>query len=337
MFKWASNLGALVLGIALASLSAVGQSQQEAEVIFAIPAFTLTFTAHFVAEDAGFFKREGLKVSTRNLVGVASANAVLAGSADFTMGTGPVFLRAAAQGQKFLAIANLVDRPMVELVLRKDVADAAGITDKTPLAERAKALKGRTIAIQGVGSIIHAWQRYVANLGGLDVENDVRIAPMDPAAMLPALENKAVDGYATSMPFTTQAVVKGDAIMLVSAVTDAPELLPFAYGLIYTRPETCRTKRDLCARVGRAYAAAAKMIQERPDDVFEILKKRFPRIDPQLLAAAWHMAQKAHAKDIRVTVVQLENSQKVSLAAKLLDPRDALKTYDGLFSEEFVR
>lgn len=337
MFKWASNLAAFVLGIVLASLPAVGQSQQETEVIFAIPAFTLTFTAHFVAEDAGFFKHEGLKVSTRNLVGVASANAVLAGSADFTMGTGPVFLRAAAQGQKFLAIANLVDRPMVELVLRKDVAEAAGITDKTPLAERAKALKGRTIAIQGVGSIIHAWQRYVANLGGLDVENDVRIAPMDPAAMLPALQNKAVDGYATSMPFTTQAVVKGDAIMLVSAVTDAPELLPFAYGLIYTRPETCRTKRDLCARVARAYAAAAKMIQERPDDVFEILKKRFPRIDPRLLAAAWHVAQKAHAKDIRVTVVQLENSQKVSLAAKLLDPKDALKTYDGLFSEEFVR
>ena len=106
-------------------------------------------------------RRKGLKVTTRNLVGVASPNAVLAGSADFTMGTGPVFLRAAAQGQRFLAIANLVDRPLVELVLRKDVAEAAGITDKTSLAERAKALKGKTIGIQGVGSIVHAWERYV--------------------------------------------------------------------------------------------------------------------------------------------------------------------------------
>ena len=337
MFKWASNLALCVVGLALSPSGAVGQSQQEAQVTFAIPAFTLTFTAHFVAEDAGFFKHEGLKVSTRNLVGVASPNAVLAGSADFTMGTGPVFLRAAAQGQRFFAIANLVDRPMVELVMRKDVAEAAGITDKTPAAERAKALKGRTIAIQGVGSIVHAWQRYVANLGGLDVENDVRIAPMDPPAMLPALENKAVDGYATSMPFTTQAVVKGSAIMLVSAVSDAPELLPFAYGLIYTRPETCQSKREVCARVARAYAAASKMIQERPDDVFEILKKRFPRMDAQLLAAAWKVAQRAHATDIRVTAVELENSQKVSLAAKLLDPKDALKSYDGLFSDEFVR
>src|SRR5262249_22534786 len=159
---------------------------------------------------------------------------------DFTVGTGPVFLRAAAQGQKFLAIANLVDKPLVEVVLRKDVADAAGITPATPPRERAKAMKGKTIAIQGVGSIVHAWQRYVANMRGLEVEKDVRIAPMDPPAMFPALENKAIDGYTTSMPFTTQAVVGGSAIVLASAATDAPELLPFAYSMVYTRPDYCK-------------------------------------------------------------------------------------------------
>lgn len=337
MFKWASRAAGGVLAAAVGLAPTAGKSQ-ETEVIFAIPALTLTFTAHFVAEDAGFFKKEGLKISTRNLVGVASPNAVLAGSAEFTMGTGPVFLRAASQGQKFLAIANLVDRPMVELVLRKDVADAAGITDKTSPAERAKALKGKTIGIQGVGSIVHAWQRYVTSRAGLDVEKDVRIAPMDPPAMFPALENKAIDGYATSMPFTTQAVVKGSAVMLASSTFDAPELIPFAYGLIYTRPEVCKAKHELCARMARAYAGAAKMIQDRPDEVFEtILKKRFAKMDPDLLAAAWKVAQKAHAKDIKVTVQQLDNSQKVSLDAKLLEPKDVLKSYEGLFTDEFVR
>ncbi len=336
MFKWRNQAAAAALAITTAFGPTAAKSQ-EIEVVFAIPALTLTFTAHFVAEDAGFFQKEGLKVTTRNLVGVASPNAVLAGSADFTMGTGPVFLRAAAQGQRFLAIANLVDRPMVEFVLRKDVAERLGITDKMPVVERAKRLKGTTIAIQGVGSIIHAWERYVVARGGLDVEQDVRIAPMDPPAMYPALQNKAIDGYATSMPFTTQAVVKGDAIMLASSVFDAPELVPFAYALVYTRPEVCQQKREMCARMGRAYAAAAKMIQEKPAEVFEILKKRFSRMDPDLLAAAWKVAQQAHAKDIRVTVPQLENSQKVSLVAKLLDPKDALKSYDGLYTDEFLK
>ena len=218
----------------------------------ALPAPTLTFSSAFIAEDAGFYKKEGLKVSHRILVGVASPNAVIAGSADFTIGTGPVFLRAAAAGQRMLAIANLIDRPLVELVLRKDVAEAAGITEQTPLAERAKVLKGKTIAIQGVGSIVHAWERFVASRGGLDIEKDVRIAPMDPPGMLAAMETKSVDGFATSLPFTTEPVVKGKAIMLASGARDAPDLLPFAYGLLYTRSDMCTKQREKCVRMTNA-------------------------------------------------------------------------------------
>ncbi len=329
------TLAAAILAIGLCATPA---RAQEIEMIFAIPAQTLTFSAHYVAHDGGFFKKEGLKVTDRNLVGVASPNAVLAGSAEFTIGTGPVFLRAAAKGQKFKAIVNLVDKPLVELVLRKDVADAAGITDKTPASERAKALKGKTIAIQGVGSIVHAWQRYVTNRAGLDVEKDVRIQPMDPPAMFPALQTKVIDGYATSMPFTTQAVVKGEAVMVASSTFDAPELIPFAYALVYSRPDFCTTKRDVCARVARAYVGAAKMIQEKPDEVFEkILKPRFAKLDPTLLALAWKVAQTAHAKDVRVRREQLVNSQKVSLDAKLLDPKDVVTNFEELFTDEFIK
>jgi len=328
---------AAAFGLAV-GLSPCTSQGQEIETTIAVSAPTLTFTAHFVAEDAGLFAKEGVKANSRLLVGVASTNAVLAGSADFAIASGPGFLRAAAQGQRMLAVAVVIDRPTVEFVLRKDVADRLGITDTMPLAERAKKLKGLTIGIQGVGSVVHAWERYVAAKGGLDVENDVRIAPMDPPAMLPALKNKAIDGFVTSLPFTTQAVLTGDAIMFASAVTDAPELFPSAYNIVYTRPEVCKEKREMCARVGRAYAAAARMIQEQPDEVFEkVLRKRFEKTDPKLLAAAWTVAQKAHPKDIRITVEQLDNAQKLSADAKLLDPKDTVKNYEGLYTDEFVK
>jgi ABC-type nitrate/sulfonate/bicarbonate transport system substrate-binding protein len=328
---------AVALGMAALSAPTAGRSQ-EMEAVFAISTVTLTTTAHFVAEDAGLFAKEGIKPNTRVLVGVASTNAVLAGSADFAYASGPGFLRAAAQGQRMLAIATLVDRPTVEFVMRKDVAERLAITDKMSIPERAQKLKGLTIGIQGVGSVVHAWERYVVARGGLDVENDVRIAPMDPPAMLPALNNKAIDGYATSLPFTTQAVLTGDAIMFASAVTDAPELFPLAYNVIYTRAEVCRDKRELCVRVGRAYAAAARMIQEQPEEVFEkVLRKRFDKMDPKLLAAAWEITRRAHAKDVRITIQQLDNAQKLSADAKLLDPKDTVKSYDGLYTDAFVK
>lgn len=336
MFKRLFALAAAI-GITAAAVPGPAKSQ-EIDVILALPAQTLTFTTAYVAEDMGFFKKEGLKVSVRNLVGVASPNAVLAGSANFTVGTGPVYLRAASQGQRFYAVANMVNRPMVEMVLRKDVAEKLNITDKMPVKERAKLLKGLTIGIQGVGSIVHAWERYVVAMGGLDVENDVRIAPMDPPAMLPALENKAIDGYTTSMPFTTAAVEKGSAIMLASSVSDAPELIPFAYALVYTTEEQCKKNEEMCARMARAFAAAGRMVQEQPDKVFnEVLVKRFAKLDPKLLKAAWVRTQQAHAKDFRVNDAMLDNSQKVSLQAKLLDPKDKLDSYKGLYTDKYLK
>jgi NitT/TauT family transport system substrate-binding protein len=335
MFKWRHSL--VALGLAAVGLHPTTGKGQDIDIIIALPAQTLTFSSAFIAEDAGFYKKEGLKVSHRFLVGVASPNAVLAGSADFTIGTGPVFLRAAAQGQRMLAIANLIDKPLVEMVLRKDVAEAAKITPDMPIAERAKALRGKTVGIQGVGSIVHAWERLVVNRAGLDVEKDVRIAPMDPPAMLPALENKAIDAYATSLPFTTQAIVKGSAVMLASAASDAPDLLPFAYGLIYTRSDMCTKSREKCVRVVRALAAANQFILDKPGEALELVKKRFDKTDPAVLAAAWQVVSKAHAKDIKVPVAGLENSQKVSIEAKLLEAKDTLSNFDGLHTEEFLR
>ena len=124
--------------------------------------------------------------------------------------------------------------------------------------------------------------------------------------MLPALENKAIDGYATSMPFTTQAIVKGRAVMLATAASDAPDLVPFAYGLVYARPETCRDQREKCVRMARALAGAASFIREKPAEALAILKKtRFDKLDPAILDLAWQVVSKAHAQDARVTIASV--------------------------------
>ncbi len=338
MLSWLQRAAIAVSASALAFMPAAAKADEPIKVVIALPAPTLTFSAPFLAEDAGFYKQEGLAASHVMLVGVAAVNAVISGSADFTVSTGPVFLRAAAQGQRLLAVANLIDKPLVEMVLRKDVYEALKINDGMSLAERARLLKGKTIAIQGVGSIIHAWERVVAARGGLDPENDVQIAPMDPPAMMGALQTKAVDGFATSLPFTTEAVVSGAAVMFASAAQGAaPDLIPFPYGLVMTKPETCTTKDQKCARVVRALAAASKMIHDQPDKALQILSARFKQMDPALLAIAWKTVSKAHATDLRVSDALLAQGERVNLEAKLLDPKDKVASYDGLYTDQYLK
>jgi ABC-type nitrate/sulfonate/bicarbonate transport system substrate-binding protein len=314
-----------------------GLAQQPKKVVLALPTSTLTFASAFLAEDAGYYKDEGLAVTMPILVGVASVNAVINGSADFTIGTGPVFLRAAAHGQRLLAIANIEDRPMIELVLRTDVYDALGVRDDMTLAEKGRLLKGKTIAIQGVGSIVHAWPRFVAARGGLDPETDMRIAPMEPPSMLAALQTKAVDGFTTSMPYTTDAIVGGYAKMFASApLGAAPDILPFASGLVEVNAKTCTDDPDKCERLLRALGRAVALIREHPDDALNIVRVRFKQMNPVSLEKAWRVVAAAHSKDMRVTAKGLENSETINVEAKLLDPKDRVASFDGLFTDAYL-
>lgn len=337
MLSWTQRMAVATLAIATGLIPIGGKAQQPINVIIALPSPTLTFSSPFVAEDAGLYKKEGLNVSHLVLVGVASVNAVISGSADFTISTGPVFLRAAARGQRLLAVANLIDKPLVEMVLRTDVYEALKVNDTLSLAQRGRLLKDKTIAIQGVGSIIHAWERIVAVRGGLDPEKDVRIAPMDPPAMLGALQTRAVDGFATSLPFTTEAVVNGSAVMFASAAQGiAPDLIPFPYGLVIAKPETCKTDREKCVRVVRALAAANRMIHDEPEKALGILSNRFKQMDPTVLATAWKIVSQAHPTDLRVTEPILAEGEKVNIEAKLLDPKEKLQSYDGLYTDQYL-
>jgi hypothetical protein len=52
-------------------------------------------------------------------------------------------------GSGWSPIVQLMDRLTGEIVLRKDLADRAGITSAMPIEQRAQALRGRRVAVDG--------------------------------------------------------------------------------------------------------------------------------------------------------------------------------------------
>ena len=66
MSKWRHRTAAAAAVSIAVGLCPTGSRAQDIDILMALPAATLTFSAAFIAEDAGFYKREGLKVTNRN-------------------------------------------------------------------------------------------------------------------------------------------------------------------------------------------------------------------------------------------------------------------------------
>lgn len=332
--KCAALAAALVMGVA----AQPARAQQEIDTVLALPALTLSYAAAWIAEDAGLFKKNGLKNSTRQLVGVAANNAVINGSADFAFGTAATYLNGVAKGQRLLLLANMVNRPSAELIMRKDVADSLGITNQTPLEQRIKAIKGKTIAIGGIGSAPHAWARLIARKAGLDPENDITTVVVDATAQMATMQLKRVDMVAAPPPFSSDGIVRQHAVVIASPVSgDLPEYFPTASVVLMAKPETCQKSKDKCERMTHAVQDAVAMIKNQPDQVWTIIKKRNENMDEQVLAQAWKDSAKIYTTDMRITDAMLDKAQKFSLDAGLIQPQDEVKDYKGLYTDAYLK
>ena len=308
---------------------------QGPEVSLAYPNVAFTFAAAYLAEDLGLFAKHGLRLKPLMVAGPGSTNAVIAGSADFALASTTVQTRAAARGQRLLSIVNPTDRPIVQIILRKDLVP--NFDPKAPLVERIRTLRGRTIAVDAIGSILHGYPLMLAKRAGLDA-NEMRISPMAPPTALAAFEARQIDGFAMSMPWPIGPVLEGKAVLIASGADgDPPDMTPFGMATIVTKPETCARRRSACMGMGHAMAEAVAYLHEHPAEALAVLKKRFSPLDDNVLAAGFAQIRKATPRPPVTLSGALENGELYSIQAGLLKPEDKLKSYDGLYTDEYVK
>lgn len=328
------------MSIVLGCLTGTGLASSVAaaeETSMAIPATSLAFTVNYIADDLDLWAKHGMKVKSTVIKGVGALNAVVSKATDFTQSSGSSFTRASARGQKLLAIATTIDRPIVQIAFRKDLADAAGFQAAQPLAQRAKLLADRTIAVDAVNSIAHAYVLLVAQAGGIN-PTSVRVVPMDPSSMQTALEAGRIDGYGMTLPWALPPVVENKAVMLASGPDGDPaDLMPFGHELVVTRPEVCKEKKALCEAMGKVFAEATAFIHDKPAETQTILSKRFPAISKEVLARSIEYLKRSTPRVPLVNVDQLKNVELYNVRAGLLKESDRTKEFNTLFTNQYVR
>ena len=85
------------------------------------------------------------------ITGIGAINSVISGSSHFAQASASSFGRATARGQKLIAIATTIDRPFAQIVLRKEIAQAAGF-DAEGAAGEARARCSRAAPSRSIPS-----------------------------------------------------------------------------------------------------------------------------------------------------------------------------------------
>ncbi len=331
-------LTAATLGLCVLGLAAAGPAKAAVEkAVIALPAPVVLFLSVYVAEDY-FWPKAGLDVKVIYIPGVGSMNAVIAGSAEFSLSSGGSLTRAAAHGQRLLAIANRNNRSGQFIAIRKDIAEARHFDPKASFAVRVRSLKGLTIATGGLGSVADAVIRIALKSAGLDSEKDALIAPMAPPDILAAFARKAIDGFSLGPPFAQQVEHDGTGIIVLNGVEgDPPGFEPMASALLVTRPQICTERRALCEKMGHSILEATKFVHAHPQEAIASLKKRFAKLDDAVVAASSAAVIKMTGVPPAITDEGMANGDRMNSEAGFLKAEDRIHSYEGLYTDDYLR
>ncbi|TXL81554.1 ABC transporter substrate-binding protein [Vineibacter terrae] len=327
---------ALAVLLAVAAPGERAAAQVESTTM-AIPANAVLFAPIYIAADTGIFKANQLDVKLVMVAGPGAANAVLAGSADFASIAGGSVLRTAARGQPMLAIANTIDKLLLEAIVSKASLEKHKVSAEGDFAKRVMALKGMTVAVDTVNGLPHGYLRYISKKVGLDPEKDVVVTSMQPPNMLSALKSGTVDAFIFTDPFTTMAVKDGGIVLIRNPELDAPELNPFAFNLIITRQTFCTEKRSICQKIVASLKTAVEKMQKEPDAMLAVIKPRFAQVPPDMLAASFKLIAASSNPSLTVSEQAMRNTQEYSIGAGLMTPAERIEPLSKIYTNDFTK
>lgn len=300
----------LALSIVLAlGATAPAQAQARHDVTQVVATVSFAFLPVYVAQHMGYFQAEGVDLKT---VTASSAQAGLAavakGSAAYYLSTPVAGARSAAQGASMLNCGALMTQNPTNIVVSAEVAKKFKIDDAStlPLARKVEMLKGLRLAAHTPGSSPDLALRYLARQSGLDPERDMQVLPIVQNAILAAMENNRIDGFAYSSPLADQAIVKYGAKRLISMA--AGEYTPLAGQLSITmvcNKDWVEKQTEAAAATIRAVWRAMRLMKSDPAQARAAARKAFASMEDKVFDAAFETNLKAFPDAPRITAKQM--------------------------------
>ena len=223
----------------------------------------------WIANDAGFFRKNGLDVEFIFIEGGPRAVQSLAsGEVQFALVAGAPVIQ-----------SNLRGLPVVLVTGYLNTLDYQFIVDKS--ITRPDQLKGKAVAVSQPGSSSDFAMRYALDKYGLEAGKDVTLVEIgSQPARFAALQSGKIQGVMIAVPLTLTAKKMG-----FNMLADLQMLgLEYQYTAMATTRDMIKSRPDLVRSVVRASVEAIHYLKTHRKESIEILRKYMKTDDTEALA-----------------------------------------------------
>jgi NitT/TauT family transport system substrate-binding protein len=326
-----TGLAAALLGVL--ALGGRAQADSLEHTSIALPATTITFLPVYVAEDMGMWKKLGLDVALHDITGMGSTNAMLAGSVDFAVQSGPSLIRGNIRGRHMTGIALMADGVDFAIVANKSMMH--GVLTTAPIKDRVATLKGAKVSVDSPNTVVDIVLRYFAAKDGLNTKTDMSEVYMQPTEAIAALKSGSIQAAVLNYPWIETALREGE-VLLASGATDVPELLPTIATTTTSQEGFCDSHESICAKLAHGYVLSHRFIHEHPQEALQIALKRMPGANQADLEKSLGELIKSLPLVPRYEESAFRHAQQFMIFGGILQKDEAQKSFTSMFTDKYV-
>jgi len=309
--SWVGSI--LILVLAVVSHPALSQERTPLRSIrIGMPNRGVPNLGLMAAQRYGFFRAQGLEAELIVMRPSLSLQTLMAGDLDYSTVLASA-ARASVSGLPLRIIMTLTVGPDFSLVVRPDI-------------RRVEDLKGKTLAVSGVGEFTDVGTRLLLKKYRLTPETDVRLRALfgNHPLRLSALQAGQIDGTVMAMPYNKMAVKMG-----FRELVHLREVIKTPQGGLVTTVQKLRSEPDLALRAVKAALMANRFLKENEGEFIKLLAKESGIHDPVVAGLVHEEAVKLFSDNGLVSndamqefIVNSKESLKISREVSVLEVAD---------------
>ena len=294
------------------------------------------------ANAIGAFERNGVKVLGNTSGRGVNIDTLISNAAEILLGAPTVTMRVQIRRQPIKMICGLVNKYASHVVVKKAILDKAGVTEASPVVDKARVLKGLRLGTTGPGAAPDFLLRNLLVRAGLKPETDAQLVTVQGGgpAMLAALERDVIDGFCLSSPTSDVAVARGGAAFLFNMSRNPPpEFADYLYIVATVTDRLAAERGPQLVAYCKGIAAAQKAIRDDAPGFKTWAQGFFGDMDPAIFERSYQSDGGIFLPDPRITPAHFQRNREVlvqELALLSQDPPPADFDYAKAVDPRFV-